>query len=201
MNLAIPLAENYVSRVPSSTSDMISTDEQVIELYKTTGDKKSLGRLFKIYNERLFGLAFYYLHDRDYALDTVMETFEVVLKTVGDKEITYFKGWLMSICRNICLKKIRDSKHYAELSQVADDFVENVDEEVYIDDSIDKLLEYIPKLKPHQSVCIKEFYLAGSTYEQISERHKMTFKEVKSYIQNGKRNLKVMFDKYSKVNE
>lgn len=178
-------------------SGMLS-DEEVILKYKSTGSKRILAPLFKKYNEKLFGLAFYYLHERESAMDTVMETFEVILKTIDKKEITYFKGWAMSICRNICLKKIRDVKKFDELKETSDSSVEYGDDLVYKDETIEKLLEFIPELKENQRVCIHEFYLLGKSYEDISASYGMSFKEVKSYIQNGKRNLRVKFERSAK---
>ena len=177
---------------------MTSSDENIILEYKVTKNKRILAPLFKKYNEKLFGVAFYYLHERESAMDAVMEAYEVVFKTIDTKDITYYKGWLMSICKNICLKKIRDEKKFSELKDNSDISVENEDEAVYSNETIEKILEFIPRLKENQRVCIEDFYLKGKSYDDISTSYEMTFKEVKSYIQNGKRNLKVMFEKDSK---
>ena len=67
-------------------------DEDVILKYKSTGSKRLLAPLFKKYNENLFGLAYYYLQERESAMDTTMESFEVVLNTIDIRENTYFKG-------------------------------------------------------------------------------------------------------------
>ncbi len=173
----------------------MQTDEEVIITYKTTGKKSVLAPLFKKYNEKLFGLAYYYLHERESAMDTVMDTFEVVLKTIDNKDITYYKGWLMSICRNLCLKKIRDEKKFDELKEISDNSMESDVDRVYKDETIEKILEYVPQLKEGQRICIHEFYLLGKSYDEISASQGMTFKEVKSNVQNGKRNLRIMFEK------
>lgn len=175
----------------------MTSDESIILEYQQTQNKRLLSPLFKKYSEKLFGLAYYYLSDRDYSMDAVMETYEVVLRSIDEKEITYYKGWLMSICRNICLKKIRDDKKFSELKEVSDSFMENEEDSVYNDDAIEKVLELIPKLKTNQKNCVEAFYLQNKSYEEISENLSMTFKEVKSHIQNGKRNLKILFEKSS----
>jgi len=175
-----------------------TSDERIILEYQQTKNKRLLAPLFKKYNEKLFGLAFYYLSEREQSMDSVMETYEVVLKSIESKEITYYKGWLMSICRNICLKKIRDGKKFSELSEVADTFVENEEDSVYNNETIEKVLELIPKLKDNQKNCVEAFYLQSKSYEEISETYNLSFKEVKSHIQNGKRNLKILFENSSK---
>ena len=175
-----------------------TSDESIILEYQQTKNKRLLAPLFKKYNEKLFGIAYYYLSEREQSMDTVMETYEVVLKSLDIKEITYYKGWLMSICRNICLKKIRDGKKISELTEVADTFVENDEDSVYNNETIEKVLELMPKLKDNQKNCIEAFYLQSKSYEEISETYNLSFKEVKSHIQNGKRNLRILFENSSR---
>ena len=196
-------AINAISHTFSETTTIIrnldmTSDESIILDYKQTKNKRLLAPLFKKYNEKLFGLAFYYLSEREQSMDTVMETYEVVLKSIDIKEITYYKGWVLSICRNICLKKIRDGKKFSELTEVADTFMENEEDSVYNNETIEKVLELIPKLKDNQKNCLEAFYLQSKSYEEISETYSLSFKEVKSHIQNGKRNLKILFENSSK---
>lgn len=171
------------------------SDEEIVLQYKKSLDNNKLGPLLKKYKDKLFGIAYYYLNDRDLALDTVMETYEAILKSIHQKEITYFKGWAMSICRNLAMKKLRDFKKFNELTEISDFFMESNDDSVYKDENIDKLLDLIPQLKDNQRVCIDAFYFKNMTYAQIAENTEMTIKEVKSNLQNGKRNLKILFDK------
>ena len=57
------------------------------------------------------------------------------------------------------------------------------------------LLEWaIPQLKAHQKTCIVLFYIEQLSYDQIMAQTGYTFNEVKSYIQNGKRNLKLIME-------
>lgn len=174
-----------------------TSDESIVLEYKQSKNKRLLAPLFKKYNEKLFGLAFYYLHEREQSLDVVMETFEVVLNKIDHKDITYFKGWVLSICRNLCLKKIRDGKKFIELKEVSENFMEKDDEAVYNNETIEKVLELIPRLKANQKICVEAFYLHSKSYDEIASEYGLTLKEVKSNIQNGKRNLKILFEKSS----
>lgn len=176
----------------------LNSDEDIILEYRRTHNKRILAPLFKKYNSKLFGLAYYYLNNKEMAMDSVMEAYEVVLRSLDTKDISYYKGWLMSICRNICLKKIRDGKKFSELTEVADEFVERDEDSVYSDETIEKVLELFPKLKDNQRICVEAFYLQGKSYEEISILHRMSFKEVKSHIQNGKRNLKLLYERSAK---
>ncbi|MDF1697626.1 MAG: sigma-70 family RNA polymerase sigma factor [Saprospiraceae bacterium] len=195
MNVSNAISPTFKSTKTRIRNLDLTSDERIIAEYQQTKNRRILAPLFKKYNEKLFGLAFYYLSERESAMDTVMEAYEVVLLNIDQKEITYFKGWLFSICRNICLKKLRDGKKFSELTEVADTFMESEEEKVYNDETIEKVLELIPKLKDNQRKCVEAFYLKTMSYEEISAAYEMTFKEVKSHIQNGKRNLKILFEK------
>ncbi len=171
------------------------TDKKIITRYKATKDKAILGSLLKTYSTDLFGLAYYYLHDREMAKDTVMDVFEIVLNTIDQKEITYFKGWILGICRNQSLKKLRTHRKDKEIKEILSNFVENASYSVQVDDQIEKMLDFIDNLPLEQARCIRLFYLHKYSYKEIQEMESMTYNEVKSFIQNGKRKLRVMFDR------
>jgi RNA polymerase sigma-70 factor (ECF subfamily) len=53
----------------------------------------------------------------------------------------------------------------------------------------------LSELKEKQRICIEQFYLQEKSYEEIAKSTSYTVGEVKSYIQNGKRNLKICMEK------
>lgn len=173
---------------------MISDEEILIE-YKRTNNNQVLSPLFKKYSDSLFGLAFYYLKNRERAMDAVMDTFEAVLKSLSSKEVQYFKGFIMGICRNLCLKKLRDDKKFVELKEISYEFMESGNDLEHNNEEIEKLITLIPLLKDSQRNCINAFYLKSMSYEDISSAYEYSFKEVKSHIQNGKRNLRILYEK------
>ena len=58
----------------------------------------------------------------------------------------------------------------------------------------ERLRECIERLKAEQRDCIRLFFYEGCSYRQISERMAMEENKVKSYIQNGKRNLRICIE-------
>jgi len=50
----------------------------------------------------------------------------------------------------------------------------------------------IKELKEDQKICVELFYLQEKSYEEVAKMTGYSMKEVKSYIQNGKRNLKIL---------
>ncbi len=57
-----------------------------------------------------------------------------------------------------------------------------------------KLEDCIKKLKEDQRICIDLFYLQDKSYVEVSQITSYSMKEVKTYIQNGKRNLKILME-------
>jgi RNA polymerase sigma-70 factor (ECF subfamily) len=63
------------------------------------------------------------------------------------------------------------------------------------------LEEALHELPREQQDCVTLFYLQRKSYQQISTQTGFTLLQVKSYIQNGKRNLKIAIEKKRKQQE
>lgn len=57
------------------------------------------------------------------------------------------------------------------------------------------LEEAMQHLKKEQKTCIRMFYLQRKSYQSIAEETGFNLLQVKSYIQNGKRNLRLLLEK------
>ncbi len=176
---------------------MDNTDGQFLKLYKESGQSSHIGVLFKKYSHTILGLCLHYLKDSTKAEDAVMDIFEFVLQNVNKYEIDSFKPWLMSVTRNHCLKKLtRSIKKEREVFDKNIEILalENMESVVETDHTnenmLNKLELALDDLKPHHRECITLFYLNSYSYEEISSISGYSIKEVKSYIQNGKLNLK-----------
>ncbi len=173
------------------------TDCQLLDLYKQSGQSNYIGVLFKRYSHQILGLCLHYLKDESKSEDAVMDIFEFVLKNVSKYQIEKVKPWLMSVTRNHCLKKLtrafkRDKAVFDKNIEIF--ALENMENREVVDHSNEKLLTKLElaldELKPHHRQCLTLFYINGFSYEEITEDLGYSMKEVKSYIQNGKLNLK-----------
>ena len=151
----------------------------------------------------VYGVCLKYLEDRDTAKDEVMNIFEKLVTAVPEQEIVSFKTWLYVVTKNHCLMQLRNRKsEAAHRGLMLDDptfFMEKETELHPLDNEeemdMKRLEECIGKLKAEQRQCIQLFYYEGYGYREISARLGMEEGKVKSYIQNGKRNLKICLDK------
>ena len=175
------------------------TDQELLAIYRNDGDIAVLGQLYERYMPLVYGVCLKYLKDEETAKDAVMAIFEELVIKVNQHDISVFRSWLYVLGRNYCLMQLRAGK---KLEMVAlDDIMEftpllhpddNNREEAY------KALERcVDKLTGAQKQSIDLFYLQEKCYKEVAEVTGFSLNEVKSYIQNGKRNLKICLEKNS----
>ena len=168
-------------------------DAAVIAAYRSTLDTSYLGILFDRYCHLVFAVSMNYLKNEEDSKDAVLNIFEKLADDLNKYEIRNFSAWLYSITKNYCLKQLRERK-----------FNSNVDEELNVfapDDAetdveltthmLSYLEEAIASLNEPQQKCVKLFYFEEKSYKEIETITGYNYEKVKSYIQNGKRNLKI----------
>ncbi len=177
-------------------------DEELLKRFREGGDIEILGQLYERYMHLVYGVCLKYLEEREAAKDEVMNIFGKLVTGVPEQEILNFKTWLYVVTKNHCLMLLRSRKSEAAHREImlADPtfFMEKETElhPVENDEELDmkRLEECIGKLKEEQRKCIQLFYYEGFGYKEISQRLGMEERKVKSYIQNGKRNLKICME-------
>ncbi len=178
------------------------SDEELISLYKKTDDLAIVGVLYDRYTALTFGVCLKYLKDREESRDAVMQIFEKLIVTLKEHEINVFKGWLYVTARNHCLMQIRSKKgkKFEELSPFLMETDGNGHQEQgpEIEDDLRKLEECMEALGNEQKQCVQLFYLQQKCYKEITESTGYDLNKVKSYIQNGKRNLKICMERNEK---
>ena len=175
------------------------TDEELLLAYRAGGDSQWLGYLLQRYTTLLLGVALKYLKDKPLAEDAVQQVFLKALTCLPKEEITNFKGWLYVLTRNHCLQQLRDKPHIADEAILAHipATEDNKEEIQWREHTLEQINEAIGLLGEEQRRTISLFYLQMYSYEQIIAQTGYTFMQVKSFIQNGKRNLKtILIKKY-----
>lgn len=183
----------------------LDEDAELIHRFKSSGDLEFLGRLYEKYMHLVHGVCLKYLQNREDSRDATMQIFEKLVVEIPKREIENFKSWLYVLTKNHCLMQIRAEKsRMARADNIEIDatvFMESTYElhhnnELVIDRNLTALKKCIDALKAGQQECIKLFYLEEKCYQEISELTQLDLKKVKSYIQNGKRNLKICMEQH-----
>ena len=166
------------------------SDEELLTHYAQSGDTEYFGELYNRYIPLLYGLCLKYLQDEDRAQEAVMQLFEDLLPKLRNYEIKVFKPWLYRVAKNHCLQLLRK-----ENKEIPLDYTINImesDEFLHLLSEEDHCLEKLPE---EQRTSITRFFLEEMSYADIVEQTGFTLNNVKSYIQNGKRNLKICIKK------
>lgn len=178
-------------------------DSELILRYRNNGDKDSVGILFSRYSHLVFGVCMKYLKDQDECKDATLQIFEKLYDDLKKYEVQKFSFWLHSVARNYCLMQLRNRqaamKREEDFAASEKSLVETEEESTPIAEKeivFDKLEEAIKSLNEEQRICIELFYLKQKCYQEITELTDFNIKQVKSYIQNGKRNLKIFLQQH-----
>lgn len=173
-------------------------DERLLKRYRETTDMKVLGELFEGHAEMVYFVCYKYLQDSEDSKDAVMQIFEELITKVNKQEIRQFATWLYVLTRNHCLMKLRAAKkmqlvpldNFVEFP--ADLHPEGPEEKECQLTALERCMEKLPE---QQKQSIDLFFLKEKCYKDVAEETGYSLNDVKSYIQNGKRNLKICMER------
>ena len=176
------------------------SDQELLKNFYTTHDAEWLGILLPRYTLLLLGVCMKYLKNEEEARDCVQQIFLKVITELRKYKVEYFKSWVDRVAKNHCLMKIRDShgKIPVELTERNMQGAEELPDKQSLlqdDQAIELMEEALRELSPEQRQCVTLFYLQKKSYQEISDETRFTMMQVKSYIQNGKRNLKLTIER------
>jgi RNA polymerase sigma factor (sigma-70 family) len=180
------------------------SEQELLRRFYQDRNKEWLGILLQRYTLLLLGVCMKYLKNEEAARDAVQQIFLKAITELEKYEVEFIKSWLYMIAKNHCLMQFRDkNRQLVELSeQMAE--TEDSDEKLSIkekDQLLDWMHESIKNLNPEQQQCVTLFYLEKKSYQQVAEETGYSILQVKSSIQNGKRNLRLMIQRKRKENE
>jgi RNA polymerase sigma-70 factor (ECF subfamily) len=172
-------------------------DEQLLASFKDTKNISHLGQLYQKYMPLVYGTSLKYLKNTQDAEDCVIEIFEKISKKIPNSEVKNFKSWLYVVAKNHCFEILRrrktrfDKESEAEIMYSEDVFhPDDIDNQ----NDISRLTDCIQRLDRKQRACIDLFYFKKLTYAEVAEALDIGYSQVRSRIQNGRRNLKICME-------
>ena len=175
------------------------TDQELLDHFYSSRDNDWLGILLPRYTLLLLGVCMKYLKNEEEARDCVQQIFVKVIMELGNYRVDYFKSWIYTIARNHCLMKLRD--RHGNSAELSDTMLAAWDEDPGKSSHREKeqwlewMSESLEELGQEQKLCVILFYLEKRSYQDIALNTGYSLMQVKSYIQNGKRNLRLMMEK------
>lgn len=176
-------------------------DKELLNRFYSDHNNEWLGILLPRYTLLLFGVCMKYLKNEEDAKDCVQQIFLKAINELHKYQVEYFKSWIYMIAKNHCLMKLRDKGKYpVEISErvmATPDTIEDRNSLIAKDNTLNEMLEALQKLNREQQLCLTLFYLEKRSYTEIAANTGWTMMQVKSHIQNGKRNLRLLLEKKS----
>lgn len=172
------------------------SDDRLLGEYRQTGNLTTLATLYEKYMHLVYGVCLKYLRDEELSKDAVMQVFEELIVKARRHEVKNFKSWLHVLCRNFCLMQLRSGKKMP--TESLPDVMEFADDTHHYEEQegdLNILEQCKDKLPKAQKISINLFFMAQKCYKEIVDETGYSLNEVKSYIQNGKRNLKICVEK------
>lgn len=188
--------------MPTASKYTSYTDSELLHLYQQQQDSGCLGALLQRYTILLLAVCMKYLKQEEAAKDAVQQVFSKVITEVDKYPINHFKSWLYMIAKNHCLMQLRQKKQFLSPETIEynpnyqqQNHSELWEEEINKESLLNLLEKGLQLLQPAQQQCVGLFYLHKKSYQQISEATGISLLQVKSNIQNGKRNIRIWMEK------
>ncbi len=180
------------------------SDEELLQAFRQSNDMKYFAELYTRFVPKLYGLCLKYLADREAARDAVMDIFQQLPEKIAQYEIANFNSWLYSVAKNHCFSRLK-KENQVYFVKIEDAVVENDtffshNDKPQSEEEMEALEYCIETLTDEQKTSVKLFYLENRSYADICDMTGFALSKVKSYIQNGKRNLKSCILKVLKNN-
>jgi RNA polymerase sigma-70 factor (ECF subfamily) len=130
----------------------------------------------------------------------VQQIFLKVIQELHKYKVEYFKSWLYMVAKNHCLMKLREKQgkitmEITDRLTARQEYETDLQTLVQNDHTLELMAAALKELNPEQQQCVTLFYLQKKSYQEISNETGFSMLQVKSYIQNGKRNLKILIEK------
>ena len=182
------------------------TDAELVSLYKNTSDLKVLGQLYQRYMDLVYGVCLKYLKESETAKDAVMHVFEELILKLKKHEVENFRSWLYQVAKNHCLMQLRtprnlktvelpESLMQSEENMHLDGVSNGVSLALEKEENFQRLEYCLATLSEDQRKAVQLFYIEGKCYDEIVQLMGREWGQVRSYIQNGRRNLKICMEK------
>lgn len=179
------------------------TDAELVQRYQKSGDMQLLGILYERYTELIYGVSLKILKNETEAEDAFMTIFEKLTKKVKEHDIKQFRPWLHVLVKNHCLEILRKQKKNLTVSYDPEFMQSGETLHPFMEDpengKLQSLDNCLKKLVGEQKSCVELFYYQKKSYKEIAELKELSVGKIRSYIQNGRRNLKICIEKQEMI--
>lgn len=186
---------NFLKNISSDQA----TDKELVAAFKESGNTEVLAILYQRYMDLVFAVCLKYFKDADRSKDAVMDIYIELTAKLKQHEVENFKGWLHVVARNYCLMQLRSPRNlktteFNPAFMQSSDISHLKDEALEKEINLSKMEDCLKTLPAEQKQTVALFYLEEKCYNEIAEITGYEWNKVRSFIQNGRRNLKICME-------
>lgn len=185
----------YSEAINLSLLNLLST--RLIEK-SLKGNRKAQLKLYNLYCDAMFTIAYRYVKDSDTAQDVTQEAFIKVFSNLEKYDgRSTFGAWLKQIVIHQSIDCIRKRKFELNVEEVPGLMTENEEDSWEVSDSIDvdTIKKGIDELPNKYSIVLKLFLMEGYDHEEISEILNISVNASRTQLCRGKIMLKEQLKK------
>lgn len=186
----------FLRRQASSSA----SDEELV-LALRGGRQSALGVLWDRYAHLLFGVGMKYLKDTERSKDAVVELFTTLPMLLRKHRVERFRPWVHAVMRNHCLQALRGERRITFVTEDSELDYDDPSEALLREASLARLEKAIDELNEMQRQCIRLFHLERNSYQQTADRTGLPVEQVRSHLQNGRRNLRIILTRHADQND
>jgi RNA polymerase sigma-70 factor (ECF subfamily) len=166
-------------------------DLDLVNRFRRFGDRSAFDRLVERHQRWVMGVCARILRSEELARDATQDVFTRALNAINDWRGDNFPGWLKAIAVNTSLSIVDREKRWAPLETAADPPAASRDpeEELLVSRRSAQARALIGRLPEKQRLVFVMKYIDGCSYDDIERLTGFTSKEVKSFLQNARRNF------------
>ena len=171
------------------------SDKELVEEFRA--GKVDVSILYRRYSNLVFGSCLKYFRNKPDADDAVSEIFALVSEKLKTHKVENFKSWLYTVTKNYCIEVLRKKNRHRDKISTAESMYSDVifhPDNVENEEVLNKLEKCIEALPPKQRQTVDMFYFQKVSYKLIAEKMGISWDKVRSFMQNGRRNLRICLD-------
>ncbi len=184
------------------------SDESLLHKFQQTGNTLYFEELYQRFSHLVYGVGLKYLQSAADSADMTNQLFEKWLQNPPAAPVQSVKNWVYRAAVNACHSRKRESQSEAKkqfewsaFEKSGQTFMENEgflrlikrrENETDLEEKLEKAIIQLPEV---QQRCIRLFFFEKKSYKKIASITGYPELKVKSYLQNGKRNLKIWLEK------
>ncbi len=169
------------------------SDIDLVRRFVEKNDSEAFDKLVARHRGWILRVCRRFLRSNDLAEDAAQEVFARCLEKLPTLESQNLAGWLKAIAVNCCLNILEKEKRWTTLDDTRERGEDSVERSIIDSEKLERVIRCMEGLSDKQRIVFSMKYIDGRSYEEIQQLTGFTAKEVKSFLQNARRNFENMW--------